>query len=122
MITCEKCGAAVSEDQAFCQNCGSPTSPEASTRREDSSWNMSATVVGQTFKPTPPSPPPPAVARPKPNTSPPAPQTTSPSGRAQPGPSAKNRDWSRLYIVLAIIALLFISLMVVVPMFTGGRP
>ena len=62
-VTCPKCGAPVSADQAFCPKCGA-VQGATHQRREDPGFNMAATMVGQKFPVAPPPAPKPPAAKP----------------------------------------------------------
>jgi hypothetical protein len=87
---CQKCGAAASDEQAFCSKCGAVLGMgDAGQPREDSPPNLAATVVGK-FPFTPPTKPASQPPPPKPAPTPPAPQPQSaqvPAGTPPPAPA-----------------------------------
>jgi len=115
MINCPKCGTAVKEEKAFCQNCGSPMDA-AKAQRETPMPDFSATIIEPPRRraaPPPPPPPqsyaPPATTEFQPAARPTAPVSyTPPAGMAQPAPPAGRHKSARKIGVGFVILLLFL--------------
>ena len=125
-VTCPKCGTAVSADQAFCPKCGA-VQGATHQPREDSGFNMAATMVGQKFPmppsaPKPPANPPANVAAnppvqraappPPPFQPPPAPTRPAASDHmvSPPAAPAVSASGNRaLYLILGLFAVLVLG-------------
>ena len=75
-LQCQKCGASVSSEQAFCPRCGAVVGMADTPQESGGEWNMAATMVGKNLPTTPPP-------RPAPR---PTPQTSQPSYPSAPAP------------------------------------
>jgi len=86
MANCLKCNASVSEEKAFCPNCGSPMNPSMA-QHEQELPDFSATMIEIPKKSARPSSPP---MQPSPSPavqpSPPPPQTPAPAAQSTPAP------------------------------------
>ena len=127
MVKCQKCGASVSEEQAFCQNCGSAMDAGRASTRQDASWDMASTVVGQKIPPmtaTPAKPAgnvaPPPPAKPAGSVPPPSHNTASPPPPATrasappPAPAAAASSRTGIYIGMAVIGGLLLVILLLV--------
>lgn len=119
MLTCHKCGAAVGEEKAFCQDCGAPVKSATEARRPPPVTDFGATIIVPRASSTavpPPLPRPPADARPP--ASPEAPQPM-PSRAASPAPITSHavnptgQSRTVLYVVIGAGVLLFLILMLI---------
>ncbi|MDQ5839408.1 MAG: zinc ribbon domain-containing protein [Acidobacteriota bacterium] len=52
--SCQKCGAALAADQAFCSKCGAVVGMGDAGQNPATEWNLAATMVGKKMPPTPP--------------------------------------------------------------------
>jgi hypothetical protein len=60
--SCQKCGAALAADQAFCSKCGAVVGMGDAGQNPATEWNLAATMVGKKLPPTPPPRPTPSGA------------------------------------------------------------
>lgn len=60
--SCQKCGAALAADQAFCSKCGAVVGMGDAGQNPATEWNLAATMVGKKMPPTPPPRPTPSGA------------------------------------------------------------
>ncbi len=60
--SCQKCGAALAADQAFCSKCGAVVGMGDAGQNPATEWNLAATMVGKKMPPTPPPRPTPSSA------------------------------------------------------------
>lgn len=88
---CQKCGAGLAAEQAFCPKCGAVVGMSAAAPRRGEGWDMAATVVGQQL--------PPAATRPRPS-------AERPSHEAQAAPKGGN---AVLLAVIGFVAVLAIG-------------
>ncbi len=107
-IACSKCGSPISPDQAFCPKCGA-VQGATNQRREESGFDMAATMVGHKLPVRPPAPPPPVnpppVQTPQPSAAPPYEHhTVSPVIPTSSGSS--NRA---IYLILGLFAVLVLG-------------
>jgi len=126
MLKCQKCGASVSEEKAFCQDCGSPMTPAAAAHRPPPVTDFGATIIvprgPSASGPLPPNAAPRPQVEPRSANAPNAPATSQPASRdvaqhnapSSPAATTEPRASSRtLYVVLGIAALLFFLLIVI---------
>jgi zinc-ribbon domain len=66
-LQCQKCGASVSSDQAFCPRCGAVVGMSDTSQESGGEWNMAATMVGKHLPTTPPPRPPAPSTAPRPS-------------------------------------------------------
>jgi zinc-ribbon domain len=94
--SCQKCGAALTADQAFCSKCGAVVGMGDAGQNQGGDWNLAATMVGKKLPPnkTPRPTPSGAAAQPARPAAPPQPARPSGAARtpaagvaAQPAPS-----------------------------------
>jgi hypothetical protein len=83
-MTCQKCGSAVTADQAFCSKCGAVVGMSDADQNPGGDWNLAATMVGKKLPPTPP---------PRPSPSPAAVQPARASASAAPPSYAPAPDY-----------------------------
>jgi hypothetical protein len=62
--SCQKCGAALAADQAFCSKCGAVVGMGDAGQNQGGDWNLAATMVGKKLPPTPRPTPSGGAARP----------------------------------------------------------
>jgi hypothetical protein len=62
---CQKCGAALAADQAFCSKCGAVVGMGDAGQSQGGEWNLAATVVGKKLPTTPRASPSGAAAQPE---------------------------------------------------------
>lgn len=130
MNTCEQCSEQVSEEKAFCPNCGHSMTPER-RRTVEMSEEMGETMLGynaplknpSTFKPAPPPvKAEPIVASPAPAIAHRAPSVMAynvPQNTAQRGADDGHR---KLPLILGVAAALFIlSILLVVILYVTGK-
>lgn len=117
MNTCSKCGAAVKEEKAFCQNCGNPMDA-AMAQRDAPMPDFSATILVPPKRPTQGAPPPPPAEVKPAQTTPVAPQqptapvaqpTTPVVAATAPSPPVAARRTARKIGVGFILLLLFLT-------------
>jgi ribosomal protein S27AE len=106
-LKCQKCGASVTADQAFCPRCGAVVGMSNAPQESGGEWDMAATMVGKQLPVTPPRPAPrPSVAA--------APQPARPNVQA-PAPvapvqqSAGSSSNTVLLAVIGFVAVLLIG-------------
>ena len=103
---CQKCGAGVGADQAFCPRCGAVVGMSGAAPRRDQGWDMAATVVGQQLPPT---------ARPRPSTERPAVTTHSDDAPARRGGNAV------LLAVIGFVAVLLIGGLLILLLYLNAQ-
>jgi hypothetical protein len=54
-MRCQKCGSAVTADQAFCSKCGAVVGMSDAGQNQGDDWNLAATMVGKKLPPRPTS-------------------------------------------------------------------
>jgi hypothetical protein len=114
-MKCNKCGASVSEDQAFCSKCGAVIGMDDS-RQKSEGWNMAATMVGKKMpapeanRPTAvrPSPPSEPARTPPPQQQPQRVYTPQPQPPA-PRPAPARSSNAMLFVIIGFIAVLLIG-------------
>jgi hypothetical protein len=113
-VKCQKCGASVSADQAFCSKCGAVVGMGDSRQKSGDDWNMAATMVGKKMPTTPEANRPTAVRPATPSeparASAPPPQRvyTQPQPPA-PTPAPARSSNALLYVIIGFIAVLLIG-------------
>jgi len=103
---CQKCGATVNADQAFCPRCGAVVGMSGAAPRRDQGWDMAATVVGQQLPPT---------ARPRPSAERPA--HAAHAGDA-PAPKSGN---AVLLAVIGFVAVLLIGGLLILLLYLNSQ-
>jgi hypothetical protein len=93
---CQKCGAGLAADQAFCPKCGAVVGMSAAAPRRGEGWDMAATVVGQQM--------PPAATRTRPSA-----ERPSHAGQAAQIPAAPKGGNVVLLAVIGFVAVLAIA-------------
>lgn len=101
---CQKCGAGLAADQAFCPKCGAVVGMSAAAPRRGEGWDMAATVVGQQI--------PPAATRPRPS-------AERPSQAAQAAPEPKGGN-AVLLAVIGFVAVLIIAGLVILLLYLNS--
>jgi len=104
---CQKCGAAVGAEQAFCPRCGAVVGMSAAAPRRDEGWDMAATVVGQQL--------PPAGARTRPSAE--RPSQVAGGGDA---PGAKGHN-AVLLAVIGFVAVLAIGGLLILLLYLNSQ-
>lgn len=102
-MRCQKCGAGLAADQAFCPKCGAVVGMSAAAPRRGEGWDMAATVVGQQL--------PPAATRPRPS-------AERPSQPAQAAPKGGNVV---LLAVIGFVAVLAIAALVILLLYLNSQ-
>jgi ribosomal protein S27AE len=107
-LQCQKCGASVSSDQAFCPRCGAVVGMADTSQESGGEWNMAATMVG---KKLPTTPPPRPAPRPTPQTSQPSYPSAPAPYPSQPAPVEQAARGSNtvLLAVIGFVAVLIIG-------------
>lgn len=107
-LQCQKCGASVSSDQAFCPRCGAVVGMADTSQESGGEWNMAATMVG---KKLPTTPPPRPAPRPTPQTSQPSYPSAPAPYPSQPAPVEQTARGSNtvLLAVIGFVAVLIIG-------------
>ena len=95
---CQKCGAAVSAEQAFCPKCGAVVGMSGTAPRRGEGWDMAATVVGQQLPP---------AARPRPSA-----ERQSISAQAGGAPARKGGSTVLLAVIGFVVVLLIGGLLI----------
>jgi len=102
---CQKCGAALAADQAFCSKCGAVVGMGDAGRNQGDDWNLAATVVGKKMPRTPPP-------RPSPSGASAQPARTSAAARKPaaeaPAPPASARGFSPALLAVIGFAVVLI--------------
>lgn len=103
--SCQKCGAALAADQAFCSKCGAVVGMGDAGQNQGGDWNLAATMVGKKL-PTAPRPTPSGAAA-QPARSSAAARTPSEEASAQTTPA---RGFSpTLLAVIGFVVVLVIG-------------
>jgi uncharacterized OB-fold protein len=102
---CQKCGAGLGADQAFCPKCGAVVGMSAAAPRPGEGWDMAATVVGQQM--------PPAATRTRPS-------AERPSHAAQ-GQAAPKRGNAVLLAVIGFVAVLAVAALVILLLYLNSQ-
>ncbi|HEY0169536.1 MAG TPA: zinc ribbon domain-containing protein [Pyrinomonadaceae bacterium] len=102
---CQKCGAGLAADQAFCPKCGAVVGMSAAAPRRGEGWDMAATVVGQQL--------PPAATRPRPS-------AERPSHDAQSAPAPKGGS-AVLLAVIGFVAVLIIGGLLILLLYLNSQ-
>ena len=116
-VSCQKCGAELQEDQAFCPRCGAVIGAEPVAPRPDADPSeFAATMVGQSFTVPPPSraadvpPSPPSTAGTKaPNGS-----TASNAGGHEAGEAPRRYSSLTLALIGFVVAIIGVGFLVAV--------
>jgi len=85
--SCQKCGAALTADQAFCSKCGAVVGMGDAGQNQGGDWNLAATMVGKKLPANKTPHPTSSGAAAQPARSSAAPRTPAAGGAAQPAPS-----------------------------------
>ena len=103
---CQKCGAGLGADQAFCAKCGAVVGmgSGADAQRDEEGWDMAATMMGQ---PTPPRPRPSAERR-----------SLAAPADAAPAPKGGN---AVLLAVIGFVAVLAIAGLVILLLYLNSQ-
>lgn len=104
---CQKCGAAVGADQAFCPRCGAVVGMSGSAPRRDEGWDMAATMVGQQL---------PAAARPRPSAERPA-----HAAHSDVAPPPKSSSNTVLLAVIGFVAVLLIGGLLILLLYLNSQ-
>ncbi|PYS78843.1 MAG: hypothetical protein DMF66_04860 [Acidobacteria bacterium] len=114
-MRCQKCGSAVTADQAFCSKCGAVVGMSDAGQNQGDDWNLAATMVGKKLPPTPPSRPSPSAAAPQPaRASAPAAQpayTPAPDYELPPQP-ARGSNATLLAVIGFVVVLIIGGLLI----------
>ena len=102
---CQKCGAGVAADQAFCPRCGAVVGMSGAAPRRDEGWDMAATVVGQQLPP---------AARPRPS-------AERPSHAAQAAAPERKSGNAVLLAVIGFVAVLLIGGLLVLLLYLNSQ-
>ena len=107
-LQCQKCGASVPSDQAFCPRCGAVVGMSDTSQESGGEWNMAATMVGKKLPTTPPPRPAPRPTAPTPQ---PTYQNAPATYPAQPAPVQQPARGSNtvLLAVVGFVAVLLIG-------------
>lgn len=100
--SCQKCGAALAADQAFCSKCGAVVGMGDAGQNPATEWNLAATMVGKKMPPTPPPRPTPSSA---------AARTPADEVSAQPTP-ARGFSPTLLAVIGFVVVLLIGGLLI----------
>ena len=103
---CQKCGAPVGGEQAFCPRCGAVVGMADAGASRDEGWDMAATMVGQKLPPAPTPAPTPRHAQPQPQPPQPSP-AGHPAGVSAQAPAARG-GYTVLLAVIGFVAVLLI--------------
>ncbi|PYT02259.1 MAG: hypothetical protein DMF65_07000 [Acidobacteria bacterium] len=82
-LKCQKCGASVTSDQAFCPKCGAVVGMSDAAQNRGGEWDMAATMVGKQMPTTPP---------PRPSTPPSRPASRPSTAAAAATPARSSAD------------------------------
>ena len=118
--SCQKCGTAVTTDQAFCPKCGAVVGMGDAGAEQGGDWNLAATMVGRKLKPKPsPKPQPSAAAAPPARPSAPA---HAPAADVAPSAPAPARGTSAtLLAVIAFAVVLAIGALLIFLFYLNSR-
>jgi len=106
-MRCQKCGAALGADQAFCPKCGAVVGMSAAAPRRDEGWDMAATMVGQQSTPT---------ARPRPS----AERQSHAAQEAAAAPARKGSS-TVLLAVIGFVAVLLIGGLLILLLYMNSQ-
>ena len=118
---CQKCGASVTADQAFCPRCGSVVGMSDTPQESGGEWNMAATMVGKQLPTTPPPRPasrPSAAAAQPARSSAPESYSVPPAPIQQPARSGSN---TVLLAVIGFVAVLLIGGLLILLFYLNSR-
>jgi uncharacterized OB-fold protein len=104
---CEKCGAGLGADQAFCPKCGAVVGMgDAAPRSDDEGWDLATTMVGQQ----------PSAPRPRPSA-----ERYSPAARDAAAPAPKKGGNPVLLAVIGFVAVLAIAGLVILLLYLNSQ-
>ncbi|MGB8508659.1 MAG: zinc-ribbon domain-containing protein [Pyrinomonadaceae bacterium] len=114
--TCRKCGAHVSEDEAFCPKCGAVMESDMAARTDDASWEIPETFIGKKppvtkSKAVSPVADAPARITPKASSTPPVRVRAEAEPETQTQPDATNGG--SLKFIIGIIVVLIVGALLV---------
>lgn len=105
---CQKCGAPVGADQAFCPRCGAVIGMSAPEPAPDEGWDMTATLVGQRL---------PAAHAPRPSAAP-----TPVAPRADSAPTQTRQGGNTVLLaVIGFVAVLLLGGLLILLLFLNSR-
>jgi hypothetical protein len=102
--SCQKCGAALAADQAFCSKCGAVVGMGDAGQNPATEWNLAATMVGKKMPPAPPPRPKPSGAAAHKSAA-----AHTPSGEASAQPTPARGFSPTLLAVIGFVVVLLIG-------------
>ena len=106
-MRCQKCGAAVGADQAFCPKCGAVVGMSGAAPRRDEGWDMAATMVGQQATP---------AARPRPSA-----ERSSLAAQEAAATSARKGGNTVLLAVIGFVVVLLIGGLLILLLYMNSQ-
>jgi hypothetical protein len=106
-MRCQKCGAGVGADQAFCPRCGAVVGMSGAAPRRDEGWDMAATMVGQQLPP---------AARPRPSV-----ERPSQAALDAAAPPAQKGGNTVLLAVIGFVAVLLIGGLLILLLYLNSQ-